>query len=91
MLPIEALAPDDDTLPVEVLTPSAISPTEDTSLAGSFLTYARLSGEARQVPSQAPSGGSAAVEETAMDIGLLLYRGDAALRRAEVLRSELLA
>lgn len=90
VVPIEALAPDDDTLPVEVVAPSPASPAEDTSLAGSFLTYARLSGEARQEAPQAPVPTSTPVED-AVDIGTLLYRGDAALRRAETLRRELLA
>ena len=53
IVPIESLAPDDDVVPVETLAPAA---PEDASLAGSFLTYARLSGE---VPRPSGNGGGA--------------------------------
>lgn len=90
VVPIEALAPDEDALPIEVLAPSPPVPAEDSSLAGSFLTYARLSGEARQTEARGPAASAPELDD-AVDIGTLLYRGDAALRRAEVLRRDLLA
>jgi hypothetical protein len=97
IVPIESLAPDDDVVPVESLAPAA---PEDASLAGSFLTYARLSGEVKRpsgngggtrtsappIPAGPPAVPAA---EEAVDIGTLLYRGDAALRRADIVRQDL--
>ncbi len=95
VVPIEALAPDEDAVPVEVLAPSAPSsgPREDATLAGSFLTYARLSGEAPRGNGAAapPAPRPASAAEEAVDIASLLYRGDAALRRADTVRRELAA
>ncbi len=101
IVPIESLAPDDDVIPVADLAPeaeelpSAEAP-EDASLAGSFLTYARLSGARSRTSGNGSARTSAptaapeppAVEE-AVEIGTLLYRGDAALRRADVVRRDL--
>ena len=88
IVPIESLAPDEDIVPVEALAPTAPVPDlaasplpEDTSLAGSFLTYERLSRE-----STLPAPDADVVE-----IGALLYRGDAALRRAADIRLDLTA
>ncbi len=101
IVPIESLAPDDDVVPVQSLAPSA---PEDASLAGSFLTYARLSGEVARpsgngggartpVPPAPPTPKAAPaavpVAEEAVDIGTLLYRGDSALRRADIVRQDL--
>lgn len=105
IVPIESLAPDDDVVPVETLAPTT---PEDASLAGSFLTYGRLSGEVARpsgngggtrpsAPPVAPAPKAAApaappaipTAEEAVDIATLLYRGDAALRRADVVRQDL--
>ena len=104
IVPIESLAPDDEVVPVESLAPAA---PEDASLAGSFLTYARLSGEVRRPSGNGgasrtsappippapmavkPAAAVAPVAEEAVDIGALLYRGDAALRRADIVRQDL--
>jgi hypothetical protein len=106
IVPIESLAPDDDIIPVEELAPSAESEellpaeaTEDASLAGSFLTYARLSGARGRtsgngmartsVPPVATPPAAPVQAEEAVEIGTLLYRGDAALRRADDVRRDL--
>jgi hypothetical protein len=106
IVPIESLAPDDDVIPVEELAPSAdadellpAEATEDASLAGSFLTFARLSGARGRTSgngvarTSAPPAGeptAAPVEaEEAVEIGTLLYRGDAALHRADSIRRDL--
>ena len=105
IVPIESLAPDDDIVPIETLghapadtrpAPRDAGPPEDASLAGSFLTYARLSGESKR-PSGNGSGmrpsvpvAPTALEET-IDIDSLLYRGDSALRRADAIRRDLAA
>ena len=106
IVPIESLAPDDDIVPVERLAPelgarrisSPRRPSEDASLAGSFLTYARLSGARGRTSG---NGGGArtsaptvatppqAAAEEAVEIGTLLYRGEAALRRADQVRRDL--
>ncbi len=107
IVPIESLAPDDDIIPVASLTdaPTAATPgtppaghQEDASLAGSFLTYSRLSGESPRdsgngggIRTPAPPPSVAAPVNDALDIGALLYRGESALRRAEVVRRELAA
>lgn len=99
IVPIESLAPDDDAIPVADLAPEepgAAEPAgvaEDASLAGSFLTYARLSGARGRTSG---NGGAArtsapATEEAAVEIASLLYRGEAALRRADVVRRDLAA
>ncbi len=105
IVPIESLAPDDDIVPVERLAPElepedlvAAETVEDSSLAGSFLTYARLSG-ARGRTSGSNGGGRPsaptvatppqAAAEDAVEIGTLLYRGEAALRRADQVRRDL--
>jgi hypothetical protein len=91
IVPIESLAPDDAIVPIESLSPG---PREDASLAGSFLTYARLSGEALRPSGNgggAPVPAAAAVAPDIMDIDALLYRAGSALRRAEVVRRELAA
>jgi len=95
IVPIESLAPDDEVVQIESLSPTA----EDASLAGSFLTYARLSGQGARpsgngggTRTSAPTAPVAAPpEEDTIDIGLLLYRGDSALRRADVVRRDLAA
>ena len=105
IVPIESLAPDDDIVPVERLAPAlepedlvAAETVEDASLAGSFLTYARLSGARGRTSGNgggartsaptmaAPPPGTA---EDAVEIGTLLYRGEAALRRADQVRRDL--
>ncbi len=104
IVPIESLAPDDDVVPVERLAPElepedlvVAETVEDASLAGSFLTYARLSGARGRTsgngggartsaPSPAPP---VAAAEEAVEIGTLLYRGEAALRRADQVRRDL--
>ena len=104
IVPIESLAPDDDVVPVERLAPElepedlvVAETVEDASLAGSFLTYARLSGARGRTsgngggartsaPSPAPP---VAAAEEAVEIGTLLYRGEAALRRADQGRRDL--
>ena len=114
IVPIESLAPDDDIVPIESLAPSATAPApapaspaaaEDASLAGSFLTYARLSQEAalpRAVADEAAANGGgkpapptaprpAAVDDDVIEIDALLYRGQAALRRAAEIRHDLTA
>ncbi len=106
IVPIESLAPDDDVLPVEALAPdedagelASAEATEDASLAGSFLTFARLSGARSRTsgngtvirtstpPTPAPAAPPLA--EEAVEIGTLLYRGDAALRRADLVRRDI--
>ena len=105
IVPIESLAPDDDVVPSGVARARATP--EDASLAGSFLTYARLSGEVaaplgqrwgrapirtagRTRPAATPAAPPAVpTAEEAVDIGTLLYRGDAALRRADIVRQDL--
>lgn len=106
IVPIESLAPDDDIIPIKELAPSAeadelppAEATEDASLAGSFLTYARLSGArgrtsgngAARTSAPPPAGPPAAPApvEDAVEIGTLLYRGEAALRRADSVRRDL--
>jgi hypothetical protein len=105
IVPIESLAPDDDIIPVEELAPTAesdelppVEAVEDASLAGSFLTFARLSGArgrtsgngtARTSAPQPTAPAQPPPVEEAVDIGTLLYRGDAALRRADVVRRDL--
>jgi hypothetical protein len=107
IVPIESLAPDDDIIPVASLTdaPTAATPgtppaghQEDASLAGSFLTYSRLSGESPRdsgngggIRMPAPPPSVAAPVNDAVDIDALLYRGESALRRAGVVRRELTA
>jgi hypothetical protein len=105
IVPIESLAPD-DIIPVEDLAPSSASDdlapaeaTEDASLAGSFLTFARLSGARGRtsgngaartsVPPPAEPAAPPLPAEEAVEIGTLLYRGDAALRRADAVRRDL--
>jgi len=104
IVPIESLAPDDDAIPVEALAPDAeaedLTPaeaTEDASLAGSFLTYARLSGARSRTSGNGGARTSLptaatlpAVEEAeAVEISTLLYRGDAALHRADLVRRDI--
>ena len=106
IVPIESLAPDDVVVPVEQLAPEPepgefppAEASEDVSLAGSFLTFARLSGArsrtsgngggARTSAPVSPAPGTAAAPEEAIDIGTLLYRGEAALRRADQVRRDL--
>ncbi len=106
IVPIESLAPDDDIIPVETLAPdeesddrSPAEVAEDASLAGSFLTYARLSGArgrasgngatVRTSSPPPPAPVTPAPSEAPVEIGTLLYRGGAALRRADVVRREL--
>ena len=119
IVPIESLAPDEDVVPIESLAPtdqpSALTaptaPTappasEDSSLAGSFLTYARLSQEAAlsgAVAEEAVANGAgtrtsvpakpsaASVDDDVVEITSLLYHGDAALHRAAEIRRELTA
>ena len=109
IVPIESLAPDDEVVPIEELAPdpgagelAAAEAVEDASLAGSFLTFARLSGArsrtsgngggARTSAPATPAAPEApAAEADAVDIGALLYRGDAALRRADHVRRDLSA
>ena len=101
IVPIESLAPDDEVVPIESLAPAA---PEDATLAGSFLTYGRLSGESRRPsgngggartsappspPAPVATPAAVPVVEEAVDIGTLLYRGDAALRRADIVRQDL--
>ncbi|MCJ7711388.1 MAG: hypothetical protein MUQ32_11245, partial [Chloroflexi bacterium] len=104
IVPIESLAPDDDAIPVEALAPEvelddlpSAEATEDASLAGSFLTYARLSGArsrtsgngAARTSTPPPTAATPAPAEDAVEIDTLLYRGDAALRRANAVRRDL--
>lgn len=104
IVPIESLAPDDDAIPVEALAPEvelddlpSAEATEDASLAGSFLTYARLSGArsrtsgngAARTSTPSPTAATPAPAEDAVEIDTLLYRGDAALRRANAVRRDL--
>lgn len=100
IVPIESLAPDDDIVPVERLAPELIpediagaETVEDASLAGSFLTYARLSGARGRTSGNGggtrTSAPTAPPAEEAVEIGTLLYRGEAALRRADQVRRDL--
>ncbi|HEX5003908.1 MAG TPA: hypothetical protein VFV65_01245 [Gemmatimonadales bacterium] len=103
IVPIESLAPDDDAIPVEHLAPdeqtgSEAPPeaAEDASLAGSFLTFARLSGARGRTSgngggarTSAPAAAAPPGPDDAIEIGGLLYRGDAALRRADVVRRDI--
>lgn len=106
IVPIESLAPDDDVIPVEQLAPEpepgAFPPaeaSEDASLAGSFLTYARLSGARSRTSGNGGGARTSAPSSPApvtttdiadvVDIGTLLYRGEAALRRADHVRRDL--
>jgi hypothetical protein len=102
IVPIESLAPDDDIVPVERLAPAlepedlvAAETVEDSSLAGSFLTYARLSGARGRTSGNGGSARTSAptlpppAAEEAVEISTLLYRGEAALRRADQVRREL--
>jgi len=97
IVPIESLAPDDEEIiPVEQLAPEAA--VEDASLAGSFLTFARLSGARGRTsgngrgdrPAEQPAAPAAPEpEEEAVGIETLLYRGTAALQRADAVRRDL--
>ena len=96
IVPIESLAPDDDVVPIESLAPpltAAAPPPEDASLAGSFLTFARLSQEgaapANGAGSRSPTPAKPPTDDDVVEITSLLYHGDAALRRAAEIRHEL--
>lgn len=102
IVPIESLAPDDDIVPVERLAPAlepedlvAAETVEDSSLAGSFLTYARLSGARGRTSGNGGSARTSAptlpppAAAEAVEVSTLLYRGEAALRRADQVRREL--
>ncbi len=105
IVPIESLAPDDEIIPVEQLAPDVLdeapllaAPQEDASLAGSFLTFGRLSG-ARGRTSGNGSGRTSLpnaepprpAEAESVEIASLLYRGERALQRADVVRRDLAA
>jgi len=95
IVPIESLAPDDeDVIPVEQLAPEAA--VEDASLAGSFLTFARLSGARGRTSGNGrgdrpaePTAAPPQPEEEAVGIETLLLRGTAALQRADAVRRDL--
>lgn len=105
IVPIESLAPDDDAIPIERLRPDDIEASapaaavEDASLAGSFLTFARLSGArgrtsgngggARTSAPPAAAAPDVPPPEVVLEIDGLLYRGDAALRRADHIRRDI--
>jgi hypothetical protein len=92
---LPASASEGPIVPVESLAPTALPIAEDASLAGSFLTYSRLvmtgngpgpSLDLLMAGEPTPTPGPAPDEPPVLDIGALLYRGDAALRRADAVR-----
>jgi chemotaxis protein histidine kinase CheA len=105
IVPIESLAPDEDIVPVEQILEEEVEAgappaeaVEDSSLAGSFLTFARLSGARARTSgnggaarTSAPSAPPPApvAEDEEVEITTLLYRGEAALRRADHVRRDL--
>jgi chemotaxis protein histidine kinase CheA len=87
--------PEEQVVPIESLALAPPPIEEDTSLAGSFLTYSRLvatgNGPGASLDllvggEPAPAAATAAGEPAVLDIGALLYRGEAALRRANAVR-----
>ncbi len=87
--------PEEPVVPIESLAPVALPVAEDASLAGSFLTYSRLVATGNGPVSSldllvggGPGPAPAPAPETppVLDIGALLYRGGAALRRADAVR-----
>ena len=93
--PFAAGTSDEHVVPIESLAPARLSIVEDTSLAGSFLTYSRLvaTGNGPEPSLDLLVGGAPAAtppaalaEPPVIEIGALLYRGEAALRRADAVR-----